>query len=108
MIFDSDLSYSAASVDHLFDSGGRSVYDIYEGVNFAVYMVNRNRKEWMTHSEMADRIIELCETNGHGIGIHFDMRPGAIKIKHRTWTQCHQDIFVEPRASVALRMPYNI
>ena len=37
----------------------------------------------MTHSEMADRIIELCETNGHGIDIHFDMRPGAIKIKHR-------------------------
>jgi hypothetical protein len=35
----------------------------------------------MTHSEMADRIIELCEINGYGIDIHFDMRPNAIKIK---------------------------
>jgi hypothetical protein len=30
---------------------------------------------------MADRIIELCEIKGYGIDIHFDMRPGAIKIK---------------------------
>jgi hypothetical protein len=37
------------------DSGGRSVYDIYEGVgNFAVYMVNRNRKEWMTQGFQVD------------------------------------------------------
>jgi hypothetical protein len=35
----------------------------------------------MTYTQMADRIIEFCEIKGYGIDIHFDMRPGAIKIK---------------------------
>jgi hypothetical protein len=37
----------------------------------------------MTHVQIVDRIIELCEVNGHSLDIHYDMRRSAIKIKHR-------------------------
>jgi hypothetical protein len=62
----------------LFLLGFDSVY-FKNQIGYKGTMENGDRQ--MTHSQMADRIIELANRLGYGLDIRFTMTPKPIKIK---------------------------